>query len=296
MITSAQFTVLSEPGGSTPNDDRAGGQFGHETGHAWVIDGATGVAPETFVPGADSDAAWIAGQLDHYFTSLPMSAAPVRVPMRRIIGRIRDDYFLAIAGRDVPDFAIPSAAALYCGWERCAHKLILRLSGLGDCIALLRDGCGRVHIVGDVSPGGGDAGKLAGFAAFHGAADTAAQAALSSFLKEQRRRMNRPGGYWVFSISPEAAGYLREHTFVLVPPVDIMLMSDGFSRLIDHFGAYTPESLISAADRKGVEHLYRELRALEAGDADRSKAPRVKVEDDASVVFFHIAPGRTGLR
>lgn len=296
MITSAHFTVLSEPGGSTPNDDRAGGQFGHETGHAWVIDGATGVAPEAYIPGADSDAAWLAGQLDRYFTSLPMSAAPVRVPMRRIVGRIRDDYFLAVAGRDVPDFAIPSAAALYCGWERCAHKLILRLSGLGDCIALLRDGEGQIHIVGDVSPGSGDAEKLAGFDAFHGATDAASQAALGDFLKQQRRQMNRPGGYWVFSISPEAAGYLREHTFVLIPPVDIMLMTDGFSRLIDHFEAYTPESLLRAADHKGVEYLYRELRELEAGDIDRRKAPRVKVEDDASVVFFQIAPGRTGRR
>lgn len=288
MIQSAQVSVLSCPGGSTPNDDRADAACGPDSGHAWVIDGATGVTSTVYIPGADSDAAWLAARLDRYFSGLPKSAAPVRVPFRRILGRIRDDYFLSIAGRDVPDYATPSAAALFCGWERCAHKIILRVSGLGDCSALLRDARGRVHLVGDLTPGGGDAGRLSQFAAFRGARDEASKRALWSFIKAQRSKMNRPGGYWVFSISPEAAGYLREQTFVLVPPVEILLMTDGFARLVDHFTAYTPESLVAAADQRGLEHLYRELRSLEAGDPDCTAVPRVKAEDDASAVFIHI--------
>ena len=288
MISSAQFSVLSCPGGDTPNDDRAGGVCEPDYGHAWVIDGATGVTPNAYIPGAESDAAWLAARLDDYFTDLPKSAAPVRVPVRRILGRVRDDYLLAIAGADVPDFAVPSAAALFCGWERCAHKVILRITELGDCVALLRDRHGQVHIVGDLTPGGGDAEALQQFDAFNGAQSEASKKALWDFLRERRRLMNRPGGYWVFSISPETASYLRQHTFVLQPPVEMLLMTDGFSRLIDHFSAYTADQLIAAADQRGLKHLYRELRSLEAADASREKAPRVKVEDDASAVFIHI--------
>ncbi|MEE2879438.1 MAG: hypothetical protein VX593_10570 [Pseudomonadota bacterium] len=288
MIQSAQFSVLSRTGGSTPNDDRANGACGPEAGHAWVIDGATGVVQNTFIPGAESDAAWIAARLSQYFEGLPISAAPVRVPMRRILGRIRDDYLLAISGRDVPDYALPSAAGLFCGWERCARKIILRMTGLGDCSALLRAADGTTHIIGDLTPGGGDADKLLQFDAFRGAKDEASQQALWSFIKEQRSKMNRPGGYWVFSIAPEAASYLREQTFVLKPPVDILMMTDGFARLVDHFDWYTPETLIAAAEARGLDALYDELRGLEAAEPDCRAVPRVKKEDDASAVFIRI--------
>ncbi|WP_084398079.1 protein phosphatase 2C domain-containing protein [Henriciella aquimarina] len=288
MIKTTWLSVLSNRGGSTPNDDRAGGTSGLDNGYAWVIDGATGVTSDVYVPGADSDAAWLAEQLDRYFSDLPRGATPVRVPIRRILGRVRDDYMLAVAGKDVPDFAIPSAAGLFCGWERCGRRLHLRFTGLGDCSAILRVGDGTIHVVGDLSHGGGDAERLSTFAAFSGATDPAAQEALWSHLREQRRLMNRPGGYWVFSITPEAASHMREYTFALPAPVDMLLMTDGFARLIDHFTAYTPGGLIAAAMQDGLDPLYRLLRQLEADDPDCRKAPRVKKEDDASAVLVHI--------
>lgn len=288
MIKSAQLSVISNRGGATPNDDRAGGLCGPDCGHAWVIDGATGVTPHIHVPNADSDAAWLAERLDRYFADLPKGAAPIRVPVRRILGRIRDDYFLATAGKEVPDYAIPSAAALFCGWERCGRRINLRLTGLGDCSAILRGAGGEVHIVGDLTPGGGDAAQLASFAAFHGARDAQSRAALQAHLRERRRLMNRPGGYWVMSITPEAACHLAEQSFILTPPVEILLMSDGFARLIDHFDAYAPPGLVTAAGTRGLEALYQELRAFEAADPDCTTAPRVKREDDASAVLVHI--------
>ena len=156
------------------------------------------------------------------------------------------------------------------------------------CSAILRDSSGALHIVGDLSPGGGDAEMLSRFAAFHGAGDSAAQTDLQDFLRDRRAMMNRPGGYWVFSITPEAAHYLQETRLLPTPPVDMLLMTDGFARLVDHFAAYTPASLLATAYAQGLDPLYSELRKLEANDADCRKAPRVKREDDASAVLVHI--------
>ena len=288
MLMSSTLNLLSQPGDGSPNDDRAGGLCGRDDGHAWVVDGATGVTDRIYIPSADSDAAWLAQQLDRHFASLPRGASPVRVPIRRILGRIRDDYLLATAGADAPDYAIPSAAGLFCGWERCGRRINLRMTGLGDCSALIRCAETGLHIIGDIQPGGGDAEMLSSFEAFHGARDPAAQKALWDFLKAQRSRMNRPGGYWVLSISPEAACHMREQTFSLIPPVDILLMTDGMARLIDHFDAYTPATLMDAACTLGLDALYRDLRAHEAEDADCQRAPRVKRADDASAVLVRI--------
>lgn len=289
MSALSHLYSLSAPGGSTPNDDRAGGVTGSNRGHAWVIDGATGLGAQTYVPGAESDAAWLASRLDQLFKDLPQTSEPVRVALRRVIGRVRDDYLLATASRTVPDFAIPSAAALYCGWEQSGHRIHVRFSGLGDCSAIVQENCGSIQTVGDLRKGGSDASLLDRFRAFHGDASEEARDELNAFLRERRSKMNRTDGYWVFSISPEAAKHLDEVTLCLRKPADMLLMTDGFARLIDHFSAYTPATLMDAARTHGLEHLLQELRALEAADPGCTKAPRVKSEDDASAVLVHLA-------
>lgn len=288
MPALALVQSLSRPGGQSPNDDRANGNAGAASGHAWVVDGATGVADRSYISSSDSDAAWLAARLDQLFADLPQTSEPLRVAMRRIIGRVRDDYLLETSLSSVPDYAIPSAAALYCGWEQSGHRVHIRFSGLGDCSAIVREASGLLHIVGDLSSGGSDADMLERFGAFHGDHSASAEAELREFLRSRRERMNKPDGYWVFSITPEAASHLTECTLCLRSPADMLMMTDGFARLIDHFEAYTPETLIDAALSRGLEPLYDELRALEAADPDCKTAPRVKLEDDASAVLVRL--------
>ncbi|RIJ23442.1 hypothetical protein D1224_04035 [Henriciella barbarensis] len=284
---------LSRSSGTSPNDDRANGDVGTSAGHAWVIDGATGVTDKAYVSregreGREgSDAAWLAEQLNTRFAELPQTSEPIRVALRRIIGRVRDDFLLQTSASIVPDFAIPSAAALYCGWEQSGHLVHIRFSGLGDCSAIVREESGAVHLIGELSSSG-DAELLDRFAAFHGDESETAQNELRAFLQEQRSRMNTPDGYWVFSIVPEAASHIAERTLCLRSPANLLMMTDGFARLIDHFHAYTPETLLDAALQQGLKPLYEELRSLEASDPDGTAAPRLKKEDDASAVLVRL--------
>ena len=287
MVALDRIHSLSRAGGTSPNDDRANGAVAASCGHAWVIDGATGVSDQTYVSGSNSDAAWLAAQLDTHFAGLPQNSEPIRVALRRIVGRVRDDYLLQTSQSHIPEYAIPSAAALYCGWEQSGHRVHIRFSGLGDCSAIVRESSGLLHIIGDLSRGG-DAHMLDRFAAFHGDESEAAKSELRTFLQEQRSRMNKPDGYWVFSIAPEAASHIQERTLCLRSPADLLLMTDGFARLIDHFEAYRPDTLIDAALKNGLGPLYEELRRLEAGDPGRTAAPRVKQEDDASAVLVRL--------
>ena len=61
--------------------------------------------------------------------------------------------------------------------------------------------------------------------------------------------------------------------------VDVVLLAtDGFTRLIDFYGLYTPESLLGAARERGLGALCRELRDLEDSDTEWPALSPAKTE------------------
>lgn len=277
-MNALRFEVLgavNDPGkpGRT-GDDRYG--FDEAGGRAWVLDGATDVSPLRPFRRHESGAAWIAETLSAWLLSNPPE------------GRAREAYWTAAleamreaARRDskVPPENLPmDTSPIASGFYVALGQDKAEFHWLGDCMALVRSGRGTVRVLGALSVSGEET------------ADALRLNAMSEEdkwedLRRQRTRQNTPG-HWIFGLDPKAAAHVNAETVGVGPGADILLMSDGFYRLIDPFKAITAEALMDAAITDGLPALIRRLRETET--AARDKGLRVKAHDDASCLHLRV--------
>jgi hypothetical protein len=72
------------------------------------------------------------------------------------------------------------------------------------------------------------------------------------------------------------------------PGDEVLLMSDGFSALIDGYAAYDEAGLFDALAVQGLAGLGERLRAIEAADIACARYPRFKTSDDATALWLRI--------
>ncbi len=71
--------------------------------------GATGLADQEVVPGAASDAAWVAGRLSAHLAALDPGDEAPRAYFARILERVAAEYQAAVPQhRDLPAYVLPS--------------------------------------------------------------------------------------------------------------------------------------------------------------------------------------------
>jgi protein phosphatase 2C-like protein len=70
---------------------------------------------------------------------------------------------------------------------------------------------------------------------------------------------------------------------------NVALLSDGAARLVELFGLQTWPDLLAVLRAAGPAGLLSQVRAAEAADPDRARWPRVKVSDDATVIYWRLA-------
>ncbi len=284
---------ITNPGSRVgkPNEDRFGSVGTAQNGAAWVIDGATGVAEREYVPGSNSDAAWYAEQLSQAFRTQALSLTSPTEISRAAMTEISKLYKSQVDVAQVPDYGLPSAAGVLLRWQKNDQGLWLQSGQLGDCVALLQTPDGKVqalardhalakndaYIDGAVRAAQQQSGKVEDY-----------HAALLPRLQSSRARMNKPNGYWILSIAPEAADQLKTTQEQIPQGSHLLLMSDGFYRLVDTFANYTDSSLIDAARRQGLAPMIEELRTLEQQDSTGAAHPRVKKSDDATALLLKL--------
>lgn len=262
---------------SKQNDDACG-----FTGpRAWVIDGATDLGDTPLTPGA-SDAAWIADYLN-----------------RRLYEPFGNDPAAAFS-----DYSRGAAELLnalrhgepYERWQSpiCSVLMVMERGGgtlyvtdLGDCRVFALDAADAVHVAGG-SPGAADN------EAERAARQTDAHKPLLerietiARLRAQRAAINQEGAEWTFGLDPACGRHVRVRRLDLKTPAHLLLMTDGFSALVDRYHAYDAADLIRAALGKGLHELGRELRAIETADAGGAKHPRFKASDDATALLMRV--------
>ncbi|MCW5725799.1 MAG: hypothetical protein KIS81_12715 [Maricaulaceae bacterium] len=106
--------------------------------------------------------------------------------------------------------------------------------------------------------------------------------------REARGRINAPGGAAVFSIHPEAAERAVVTRIPLRGETNILLMSDGFFRLVEPYGLYDAASLMAQVKAQGdLPPLIHELRMRERDPADDVRLGRLKTKDDACALWLN---------
>jgi hypothetical protein len=274
----------SRPGG-TANEDRAGTARHGAIETAWMLDGATGIGGRNYVPEGPTDAAWLAGALSDEFAAQDPAGRPSADYFADVIARVAERYRALVPGHGaVPPYALPSAAGV---WLRVSGER-LDLAYLGDCVAVVEQGS-QVAVFGTEDQTGlADINGLVAVAQAAGPVEGKLLDALGDELRARRARLNQPGGYWMLGIDPRAVAGLKAARFAAVPGTRMLLCSDGYWRLVDHFRRYDAAGLLRASFERGVDALLDELRAIEEGDPDCLAFPRVKPKDDATAMILRL--------
>lgn len=276
MLTLVESISLA--GDRTKQNDDACGFAG---ARAWVIDGATDLhdAPLT---GWASDASWIAHHLNRglhevfdddprrCFADLSRSAAQA--------------FAASLQGRSHERWQSPICSVLMVE-DRGGGAL--SVSDLGDCRVFALGADGALHVAGGPE----------------GAADNEAESAARQTdahkpllertetiarLRVGRAALNREGAEWTFCLDHACGEHARTRRLDLKTPAHVLIMTDGFSALVDRYRAYDAAGLVRAALDKGLQELGRELRAIETGDTAAAKFPRFKASDDATALLLRL--------
>jgi hypothetical protein len=107
-------------------------------------------------------------------------------------------------------------------------------------------------------------------------------------LRAQRLRRNLPDGYGVLAAEQSCVAMVHVDR---VPARDmrrVLLASDGYYRLVDHYGARNDAELVRVTDSQGADALLKQLRAIEAADSLGTAYPRLKMRDDATALLIGV--------
>nr|WP_236201324.1 protein phosphatase 2C domain-containing protein [Pseudomonas pseudonitroreducens] len=267
--------------GSPVNDDA----IGHTATAAWVLDGATSLGRR--LVGGESDARWLAQSANGHLQRL-LEEQPYR-PTGDLLAQLQAGIaadFQRDSGVAVSlDLNLPTACL---SLLRVLGDGSLELLNLCDtCIHLAWDD-GHVESFGDTPLEEIDRQSVARLIALREANPDWDHAQLWQASREWVRRnralANTPQGYWCLDPSERWIAHVQRRVLDPSGLKAFMLVTDGFDRLLD-FRRYDLDSLFAALPERGVEALIDELRALESADGQALDYPRLKIHDDASVVW-----------
>jgi serine/threonine protein phosphatase PrpC len=273
-----QLSLAGDP--AKPNEDF----LAHSDRAALVVDGATPLG-DSLMPGP-SDAAWIA-----------------QFGARRLMAHLADDDGARKALRGALADTQKSFEALRRHppeemWQTpCASMMLAVLDGsemeflwFGDCAALVKQGDAAVTMVGETfdkrAAEAGRARKLAKEKNLSPASGLSRPEFIGA-LRSSRNRINS-GDAWLFSPDVRAASHVSRRVIKAAPGAVLLLATDGFLALASDYGVYSADSLMAAAQSKGLAALGQELRAIEAGDTGGDKFPRFKKSDDATAILIRL--------
>jgi hypothetical protein len=254
---------------------------------AWVID--TSIFPGTTpVMHSRSDAAWLAAFADERLSSLAPQAEDGAALIRHVMEEARTAYRAVAPQERHEDFV---------SWPLGAMTLVRRKGEVleawtfGDTTAFVRQPDGGVLTLGE-APGlrNFEASKAAELMKAAGSRpnDILDEPVFLGWLGERRERQRRSGvPASLLSLNPAAADRLRHESVPCGDGTTILLTSDGFSALVDLYGAFDAKGLMEAAVASGLEPLARRAREIETQvDPEGTRYPRFKLSDDTTAILL----------
>lgn len=275
--------AFTEAGPGRANEDRMG-----TTGtSAWILDGTTGLSEERLLPGP-SDAAWFVEATEEALSRCMPAGLETFEALQRVGREVRRRFHSAALQEGSEDLEGP-AASLAVARHRAGRGL--ELANVGDCRILLRDARGSVEAFGSSPVSELDRQVVAKLVELRrrGVASYAeAWHHLVDVIKANRLLANSNGGYWVFDLSERWLPYVESRMFEWRHGDHLLLVSDGFYRLVDTFGFYSDQDLFQAALDGGLVAMGRQLRDAERKDPECLDYPRIKVHDDATALLVRL--------
>jgi hypothetical protein len=249
-----------------------------------IIDGATSVARQDYIDAEAGDVVWFvrgfAAALEQAISASRSQADSVQLA----IDQLRSDYRSAARG-EVPLYAWPIAAMTWVRiWDE-NRSATLQAYCLGDCKALLRlPDSNVVDIDPYINPYEEVLQAEIARLAQEGVTDPAARRErLLPMLRGRREFQNMAAAPMSLCLQPRGPFEARQTMMSIERGTQLLMMTDGFYRLVDPYRLYTPEQLAAACSERGLGALLKELRDFEKRGA---ASMAVKSADDASAILW----------
>jgi hypothetical protein len=264
-------------GGKTDCEDR----LGIEGRLAWVLDGATPL-PDVSTSAAGSDAVWLVDTLSAGLRALAVRGLGGSETLNDLLEEALSSVCSAAERELAGQPEVPPSAAIGLLWN---HPDNVEYCLLAD-VTVHFSGPARTHTDRRVDRANERvAARFRRLLAKTGSYDRSFNAVRRELRSTRLTLMNKPGGYWVASVLPEAAkqsihGYQDRRAAGRV-----LCCTDGFSRLWDTFGLYGSAGEVLSSPRP-LSELVADLRRHEDSDPECVQFPRWSVHDDAAAMVL----------
>jgi hypothetical protein len=256
------FSAATEPGTrDSPNED----WVAVSPTTAIVLDGVT--VFKEFQIGCIHGTPWYVNKLGTRFLAAAADQnTSLRSALRTAISSVADIHSSVC---DLEQIGAPSAAvaALRIN-ERFVEYLVL-----ADVTILIQSVQG-LTVVSDERVASAE-GDLAGRSDFG-----------AEVMKRRERYRNKEGGYWVAAADPDVVEHAKVGQVSLDGFQCAAMMSDGVSRLVAPFEQTNWQGFLALTQKVGPAALIECVRRVEADDTERTRWPRFKVSDDATIALI----------
>ncbi|MBC3908066.1 hypothetical protein [Undibacterium umbellatum] len=279
------LSTLSTPGGNKANEDLIL-SLSHDDGtlDLLMFDGASSVSGQHYLDDAMGDPAWFVQQFSAALTQIATPSLTQADSIALALLALREQHATLLQAAAMPTYAWPIAALT---WLRVpADGKRASLYALGDCKAFLLDAQGKATDLDPYhNPQEGILKTAIEQLKQEGLDEQARWARLLPMLRDRRVAQNMNTQPSILCLHPQGDFAAREHHIPLDSSGYVLLMTDGFYRLVDSYHLNTDQSLLQDCATRGLDALMQELRAHEAGGAG---GMTVKKADDASVAMLRL--------
>lgn len=271
------------------NDDHIAVFKGEDVTDILVIDGGTSVAERDYIDLIQGDVAWFVHAFTAAIGQALVSGRSQQDCVSAAIENVLAAFELATHESPAPLYAWPIAALT---WLRISERdgaAQASFYSLGDCKSLLytpANGC--VDLDPFTNPQ--DAVLQAEIARLRSEGVTDAEQRrerMLPMLRARREFQNTAAGPTVLCLRPNGAFKPRLRSVELPAGASLLIMTDGFFRLVDPYGLYSEAELVDACLERGLGAMLDQLRTYEAGNGGTG-ARAVKAADDASAVIWRV--------
>jgi len=285
-------TISRVSAGASPgrNDDCVSYYIhNNDTVDLWIIDGASAVTTRSYIDHKRGDPAWFVLRVNNYFNR---NTCLMKTPGEVVClaaDAVRKRVEKHIGFRTMPLYARPIAALTWVRISRRKTSWHLELYALGDCKSLLQCGTEVHNLDPYINSFEERLQRKVRESRERVTGDEHKQGQLiASMLRRRRESQNIARHPSVLCLDRQGAFAARQrHYIAACKPLRVLLMTDGFYRLVDKYHKYSNRQLLDVCVVQGLKGALRELRTCEA-ESTSARSTLLKKADDASAVLCEI--------
>lgn len=253
-----------------------------------VFDGGTSVASCNYIDSEVGDVVWFIRCVSSAIEVAIMSGSNQVDAINYAVDVANKEFYSRAGSRDIPRYALPISALTWVRITQKNNNTRLQLYSLGDCTTLLAFPDGKVV---DIDPYENPQETILQDEISHlrvsGISDlTEIRSRIMPMLRSRREHQNNMLLPSVLCLQPGHGFDSRLHDVNIPQDTILLVMTDGFYRLVNVYGIFTHVSLMQMCVHEGLNVAIDTLRSHERGQGIWSTAKR---GDDASVLLAYIS-------